>query len=747
MKADRAELDKLAELPEGQAERLAEILEQYWDQLQTGDAPPPEQVAANSPEFADLLIDYLHELARLHDAAAPVHGEDEELIPATDTERGRLGDFRILREVGRGGMGVVYEAEQISLGRRVALKVLPFAATLDAKQLQRFKNEAQAAAQLHHSHIVPVYAVGCDRGVHYYAMQFIEGQSLGEIIAGLRDCKPSESTTVDSVSSLERGPAESVSTRNIAAGRTERSTGNRTPYYRAVALLGVQAAEALEHAHQLGVVHRDIKPANLLVDSSEHLWITDFGLARYHTERGLTLSGDLVGTLRYMAPEQALAKRALVDHRSDIYSLGVTLYEALALEPAYPGTDRERLLKEIAAGEPRQPRQIISSIPIELETIVLKAMEHEPERRYATAQELADDLRRFLDHRPILAVRPSLWERTAKWARRHKPVLATGVAATALAAIALLICTIFIWQEKEHARSNAAEAQVQRQRAQANFEKALAGSRDLLLHLEKKRWDTMPHIGELREEIVDEGIRFFNQFIHENSTDPVERYESARAYQHLAGIYCARQDVLNAKDSMRRAAALYDLLIEAFPQECNYRRALAGTHNLMGYLCKSTGEVAEAEKEFRWTAEICRQALPHDADGEIPNCFAWLLADCPLIELRDPAQAVAVAKQALAKAPGQARFWNTLGVAQYRAGQFDDARRTLLKSIELGNGGSSEDWFFLAMTCRRLGQEEEARRWYGKVLAWVDKNQALDEGTIRYRAEAEKLFGRKKASQ
>src|SRR5262249_39264307 len=314
---------------------------------------------------------------------------------------GELGDFRLRREIGRGGMGVVYEAEQLSLRRRGALQVLPFAAALDPRQFQRFQNEAQAAAHLHHTIIVPVHAIGLDRGFPFYAMQLIDGQTLAEVIRTLRREGPSRPDTTQAALSSE--PSHQAPS-----------------YFRAVARLGVQAAEALDYAHQQGVIHRDIKPANLLLDAAGHLWVTDFGLARFRADPALSASGALVGTLRYMSPEQALAKRALVDHRSDIYGLGATLYEALTLEPAFPAVDREELLRQIAAGQPRPPRRINQAVPKELEVVVLKAMAPEPEGRYATAQELADDLRRFLEDRPVLARKPSLGFRAARWARRHR---------------------------------------------------------------------------------------------------------------------------------------------------------------------------------------------------------------------------------------------------------------------------------------------------------------------------------------
>jgi tetratricopeptide (TPR) repeat protein len=390
----------------------------------------------------------------------------------TEPDPRELGDFRILREVGKGGMGVVYEAEQLSLGRRVALKVLPFAATLDPRQLQRFKNEAQAAAGLHHTNIVPVHFVGCERGVHFYAMQFIDGRTLAGVIAELRrlagrDQGGPEASPVLSVAAeaLVRGqtipephpandqgptiaepkprrtdfksvpPGTSAGETSVKAA-TSLGRSLRSPaYFQSVARLGVQAAAALEHAHQLGVIHRDIKPGNLLLDGRGNLWVTDFGLAHCQSQAGLTMTGDLVGTLRYMSPEQALAKRGVVDHRTDIYSLGATLYELLTLEPAFAGSDREELLRQIAFEEPKAPRRLNKAIPADLETIVLKALAKNPAERYGTALELADDLRRFLEHKPIQARRPTLVQRLRKWVRRHRAAVWSGAVVLLVAAL------------------------------------------------------------------------------------------------------------------------------------------------------------------------------------------------------------------------------------------------------------------------------------------------------------------------
>jgi serine/threonine protein kinase len=191
------------------------------------------------------------------------------------------------------------------------------------------------------------------------------------------------------------------------AGLTTEGSVRSPGYFRGVARLGVQAAEALQHAHDMGVIHCDIKPSNLLLDGRGDLWVTDFGLAHVQVEASLTLTGDLVGTVRYMSPEQALAKRVAIDHRTDLYSLGATLYELLTLLPAFTGSDRQELLRQITFEEPRPPRRLHRAIPAELETIVLKALEKNPADRYATAQELADDLRRFLEDKPVRARRPT----------------------------------------------------------------------------------------------------------------------------------------------------------------------------------------------------------------------------------------------------------------------------------------------------------------------------------------------------
>jgi WD40 repeat protein/serine/threonine protein kinase len=463
---------------------MADLVDELIRRLQAGEAVDPEEVGGGDPAQAEQvrrLLPTLERLAELGRSAATGSGGGPAV--SAGPEPGVLGDYRLLREVGRGGMGIVYEAEQLSLRRRVALKVLPFAAVADPRRLQRFRLEAQVAACLHHTHIVPVYAVGFERGVSFYAMQYIEGLSLSERIRELRCAEGLEQTgpraapgattepaatrapnrnaqTVEGAggdgSTLARSPdstapdapaASSPPSGGPARG-TRAGTACSRDYVRSIARLGVQAAEALEYAHVQGVLHRDIKPANLLLDADGWLWVTDFGLARLQGEAGLTMTGDLIGTLRYMSPEQASARRTVVDHRTDIYSLGATLYELLAMRPVFGETDRLALLRQIASAEPRPLRRLNPAVSRDLETIILKALAKEPAGRYATARDLADDLTRFLEHRPIRASRPTVPERAVKWARRHAAASVSAISLMLMTVVGLLIALLLIRDEQ-----------------------------------------------------------------------------------------------------------------------------------------------------------------------------------------------------------------------------------------------------------------------------------------------------------
>ncbi len=443
--------------------RLTRILEEYSAALEAGQMPDRNTLLEQHPDLAEELAQRLDALDFIHRVVPQLREPDsphnsQPLLPGT------LGDFRIVRQIARGGMGIVYEAEQISLGRRVALKVLPFAALMDERRLRRFQNEARAAATLEHPNIVRIYSVGCDRGVHFYAMQYIDGQTLALLIDELRETYPNAPSGDDPT--LPGRPSEpSPSGEPRSKGSSQQSPSNTTAsarrrqFFRRVAQLGIQAADALEHAHSMGIVHRDIKPSNLMVDAAGHLWITDFGLAITPSEISLTATGDLPGTLRYMSPEQLEGQRGVLDHRTDIYSLGITLYELLSLRPAVTAEDHHGVIHQITQSDPVPIRKLNRAVPPDLETIVLKAMAKDPPARYATAGELADDLRRFLEDRPIRAKRPSVVVKASKWARRHQTLLWLVLAA--LVAVALVLAVSVVTVSRAYRRET-----LQRQLAQ-----------------------------------------------------------------------------------------------------------------------------------------------------------------------------------------------------------------------------------------------------------------------------------------
>jgi serine/threonine protein kinase len=562
-------------------DRLNEVLLAYVEALQEGNRPDRALLLAAHPELREDLEAFFAGHDEVERLAAPVRAAT--LPPVADL--GQLGDFRLLREVGRGGMGVVYEAEQISLRRRVALTVLPVAAALDSRQLQRFKNEALAAAHLRHENIVPVHAVGCERGVHFYAMQFIDGQSLAALISERRRAGQGrgDQATVEMGGSHPTLPLEMPA----------------SSYCRRVAELGRQAALALEHAHSMGVVHRDVKPGNLLLDERGQLWVADFGLAQVSGDPGLTATGEVLGTLRYASPEQVQARRGVVDHRSDVYSLGATLYELVALRPLFDGRDRNELLRQIANEDPPSPRSLVPGVPEDLETIILKALRKDPAERYATAAELADDLERFLDHRPVLARRPGVVDHVKNWARRYPSVVVACVVGLLLLTVSSVVSAVLLCREQE---KTAAAYRAERLRAVEAEERFRLARRsvDELVQISEEELASLPGLGGVRRRVLRSALAFYQEFIELRKDDPAAQAELIDARARVEKVL-ADLAVLQAANKLHllcQPAVIDELRLEG-PQ----RGRMKGLTMLAGHQWRHSfrdiGRLPPAERQRR----------------------------------------------------------------------------------------------------------------------------------------------------
>jgi tetratricopeptide (TPR) repeat protein/serine/threonine protein kinase len=731
------------------------VLEGYLAELETGKPPHRDELLARHPDLADLLVEYLDKLEQLHDAAEGLRGlaPDERTVPDEDAESGRLGDFRILREVGRGGMGVVYEAEQISLRRRVALKVLPLAATMDARHLQRFHNEAQAAACLHHTNIVPVFSVGCERGVHYYAMQFIDGLPLSEVIRHRRESE--EKPAGHAAAPVDASPQEvrTIAYQVAPAGAvmssvTARAAGDATPltgqgrrnadYYLKVAELGVQAAEALDHAHQVGIVHRDVKPGNLLLDCAGRVWITDFGLAQVRQgEAGLTLTGEMVGTVRYMSPEQALAQRVVVDHRTDVYSLGATLYEMLTLRPAFEGKDRQELLRQLAFEEPRAPRKVARGIPAELETIVLKAMEKNPAHRYGKAQDMAEDLERFMRNEPIRARRPTMAQRMRKLGRRHKAAVSAGVICLLFSLTVVASSLGWILGDRA-ARQREAEARIDEaldvavpllrqgkfddpafitavQRAEVVRSTGIVGSgyrdrveqllrdHDMLWRLEAARLQRATLDKEMGLDLAG-AVQLYAQAFKEYNLDiaTLEARAAAERIQSSAirtWLVVALDDWASVKNRLHRGAGAELLVVAELADDDAWRQRMRhAVKQRMPATLKELAEAKDALKQpptnlvlvsiaLRTAGEwVAAERLLRRAQEEHPADFWINVALAETLNQKAPtdrAQAVHFHQVALALRPQSAVVYNNLGVALAVQGKQEEAVAAFGKAIAL----------------------------------------------------------------
>ncbi len=542
--------------------RLDALVAAMAGAIEAGEPFPIDAIARDDPSLADRLRQLAPTVAMMADPGPALREED-----AGFAAEQILGDYRLIREVGRGGMGVVFEAEQVSLRRRVALKILPTASALDPRQRARFQVEAQAAASLRHPHIVPIFGVGSAGGAHFLAMQFIDGPSLADVIRVLR-------------------------------GR--RGGGGRSPgsAHRSAAALARQAAEAMAHAHDQGVVHRDLKPANLMIDAEGHLWVVDFGLARLRSEDGPTATGDLVGTLRYLSPEQAMGG-GFADPRSDVYAIGVTLYELLTLRPAFDGLERAAVLRRIIEEEPARPRKLDPSIPRDLETILLKAMAKEPAVRYDSAAGLADDLLRFLEGLPIQARRAGPLDRAARWARRHRAAAVWAGAALTAIVVGLGTSNALLLREAAQREGALARLRSEEGRTRANLRLAARVLDDYGRAADGRGLDRDPERAERETALLENSLGFCLELARRNPGDPEASLAAARAHHRLADRLAADAHRREAELAYGAAGAILDSLAAADPEDLRTLREQAALLGDRGRNALMAGRSAAAESCHR----------------------------------------------------------------------------------------------------------------------------------------------------
>jgi serine/threonine-protein kinase len=688
---------------------VAQVVAEWRERLLRGEHPDLGEYTARYPAAAEELRELFPAVVMIEDLKGEAGDLTGSVGAGTFLAGGkpleRLGDFRILREVGRGGMGIVYEAEQESLGRRVALKVLPAQSMLDAHQQKRFQREAKAAAHMHHTNIVPVYGVGEHEGMLYYVMQFIPGLGLDDVLAELRRMHEAKVTpapgtapgqwaatltkdvsAADVAQSLFTGPLSRPAP--AAADGSDGSDGNGTPagvpaapaaaaepaphprqlahvigvpprdrseavagattavrrssqtdktglsesgrhYWVSVARIGIQVADALEYAHSQGILHRDIKPSNLLLDTQGTVWVTDFGLAKAAADGdNLTHTGDIVGTLRYMAPERF---NGVSDARGDIYSLGLTLCELITHKPVFDETDRNKLIKQVTEGSTLRPRKLNPTVPLDLETIVLKAIEREPGRRYQRAGGLAEDLRRFIEDKPIKARRVGTAEWLWRWCRRNPAVATlTATVLTLLVVVAagstLAAVRLQKLAEQEHeaqvkanalrraAEANLREAERQQARAEENFRQTRQAVDDSLTRISESKLLNVPGLQPLRKELLEAALTYYRAFLAQRADDPTVQKDLAQAYTRVARITAQVGSKEKALEAYRRALATRQKLLERDPDDADLQAEVAAHHQEIGRLLLQAGDPDAALKSLRDASALLEGVIRRSGD-------------------------------------------------------------------------------------------------------------------------------------
>lgn len=648
------------------------LADEFAKRIRRGETPSIEDYVAANPNLESQIRAVFPTIARMEKVSRQQlsNSGSHALKHHVELNLKKIGDFEILGQLGQGGMGIVYEALQVSLHRHVALKIISPSISSSPKQLERFKREAATAARLHHTNIVPVFGSGDENGIHYYAMQLINGTPLHQAVRSIRESKTysfestgSKShiansvrskplpTRVDSLKSdlaNQEDPLGKISTTRVpheSAIELQQPTGvlnqfdgsekQKNDYWLRVSHCVADIADALNYAHEQGVLHRDVKPSNLIMDQNGTVWITDFGLAKFDDSDGLTKTGDMVGTLRYMSPEQFNGDG---DSRSDVCSLGLTLFELLVLNPAYSETRSAPLMKLKSEQPPPSPRQFEPTIPKDLETIVLKACATLPADRYQSAGDMRDDLICFIEGRAISARRATVIEQAWRWSKRNPMVASLSGLTLGLIITIAVVATIGNQQtqaalrdkEIEYDRAEASktsavvaltEAKTQRKRAEDNFSIAIEACEEIMQNIanrgvpfgiavevqdeEVRSFETTLTGSDV--EILETLLRFFEDFAQKNQTDL--SFQSAQALRRVG-------DILQRLGRLDEAEIVYLQAVENFAKLENL--TLDESENILvrmkifneiAFSAKQRGDFSDAEVAIENCQDVYRNCV------------------------------------------------------------------------------------------------------------------------------------------
>ena len=639
--------------PDQHQELLDNVVEEFTDRLRQGQRPSIGEFKKRFPSAAEEIEELLTSVAMIEElknqATTANDSLKNEMKQITKLER--IGDYRIIRELGRGGMGVVFEAIHESLGRKVAIKVLPNRTFDDAKYLERFQREAQAAANLHHTNIVSVFGIGQIDEHHYYVMEFVDGQSLADLLKQLNHMSSAntevgwEAETKDDLpaNAFVEG-AEGPSSKQILVN-LQKKFGSPRERFRWTALIGAQLADGLAYAHGLGTLHRDIKPANLLIDKNETVWLTDFGLVKNTSNQTITKTGDIIGTPQYMAPESF---EGTYDQRSETYCLGLTLYEMATLQPAFANASTPELIKNITTSSPIPPRKINSKIPRDLNRIILKSVSKEPRYRYQSASALRDDLRAFMEDRPIAARQISLTENLWRWSRRNPAQAALSffcalmLLTIAVGATLALIKNNQLYQQSEESlrivkTERRVIAQV-RELAESAIDVTVQSVDKLFRSIAFKNSEagedfSLDGFGDLeglsatlREsdaEVLEQMLEFYSDFVGD------ERYRSniqlktisALAHRRIANIYHLMGEFDEAIKAYENATKIYDEIHIANSTDTPTLLTLVQTINEHGKAIEMRANRDDkklAIEQYKKSADLLRKRLVGASGSSIP---------------------------------------------------------------------------------------------------------------------------------